>query len=508
MMKKPFTFILVFVGLYSANAQKIENIEIIAFDEPYQVMTVSVDNKNVDYKLSETTKLTGKKTSDMPKRNFKKGNFVDLDFKIEGRERLAKKIELLSEYTPGKETLKGVLESYEGDVAYIDGRKVTIDASTKMECAGKTDCGCTKGMLYLAFSELEPGDFLSVKGEADANGDILANNIEVCQNLFTKRDEELRNIVANSYDAKGMLSVTNPPGLTLPPNSLSQGDISIGAFKYKLYNDIQLQGYVNLIGRKVLPAYVKTPEYQEKHKIEFRFYVIDNNIPNAFAFPNGMVFVNSGLLRLIENEAQLAVVLGHEVAHITHEHGVERLKNNEYMDSELVKSASRMFLKNLFPDEKSTGNSSVVKGIGEAVIATKPSDLSNLFNPKFEAQADRVGLYYAFAAGYDIRESANFWRLMKATTSNSGFTEAIKNDFKKMLLNVNLEVDGSRLSDMTSEVSQKITTNFLNTVYTSHPNCNHRIREINDLLNNVYSDENLNLVVGRESYEKWKIKLK
>ncbi|MBK8108849.1 MAG: hypothetical protein IPK46_00165 [Saprospiraceae bacterium] len=77
-----------------------------------------------------------------------------------------------------------------------------------------------------------------------------------------------------------------------------------------------------------------------------------------------------------------------------------------------------------------------------------------------------------------------------------------------MLLNVNLEVDGSRLSDMTSEVSQKITTNFLNTVYTSHPNCNHRIREINDLLNNVYSDENLNLVVGRESYEKWKIKLK
>lgn len=506
-MNKIIFTILLTTGFSTLYSQSIENLEIIAYQEPFDVITVSVDNKNVDYKLTESTKLTGKKTSEMPRRYFKKGNFVNLDFKIEGRERIAKKIELLSEYTPGKETLKGVLEGYEGDVAYIDGRKVTIDAATKIECEGKTDCGCTKGMIYLAFSELEKGDFLKVKGEGDANGDILANYIEVCQNVFTKRDEELRNIVGNSYDSKGMLTVTTPQGLNLPPNTLAQGDISIGAFQYKLYNDIQLQGYVNIIGRKVLPAYVKTPEYQEKHKIDFRFYVIDNNIPNAFAFPNGMVFIHSGLLKLIENEAQLAVVLGHEVAHITHEHGVERLKNNEYMDSELVKSASRIFLTTLFPAEKTASNS-ILKGIGEAVVATKPSDVSNLFNAKFEAQADRVGLYYAFSAGYDIRESANFWRLMKAQTSNLGFNDALKSDFKNMLLKVNLQVDGARISDMTSEVSQKITTNFLNTVYTSHPNCAHRIREINDLLNNVYSDKNLNLVIGRESYEKWKMKLK
>ena len=95
-MKKPFTFILVFVGLYSAYAQKIENIEIIAFDEPYQVMTVSVDNKNVDYKLTETTKLTGKKTSDIRMGNYENGNFVHGDSKIAVRDRMPRRIDLAS----------------------------------------------------------------------------------------------------------------------------------------------------------------------------------------------------------------------------------------------------------------------------------------------------------------------------------------------------------------------------------------------------------------------------
>ena len=77
-----------------------------------------------------------------------------------------------------------------------------------------------------------------------------------------------------------------------------------------MYNNPELQRYIATVGQAVV-------EVSERPDIDYYFAVLDSSAPNAFATPGGYVFVSVGLLRLLENEAQLAGVLGHEIAHIT-----------------------------------------------------------------------------------------------------------------------------------------------------------------------------------------------
>lgn len=87
----------------------------------------------------------------------------------------------------------------------------------------------------------------------------------------------------------------------------------------ELLKDEDLTRYVNLIGAGV-SANAGRPE------IEFHFAVLNSETVNAFAAPGGYVFVTKGALRLMADEAELAAVLGHEIAHITAKHIVNELK--------------------------------------------------------------------------------------------------------------------------------------------------------------------------------------
>lgn len=499
---KPLTTTLFLFLTTITLGQTLKDVEIESFNEPYQTIVLNIDNRPVEYEITEKTKYKSKKSNDVPTRYFKSGSYVDIDYKIEGRSRVANSIKLLSDYTPGKEKVKGILESFEKNIAYIDGRKVILDGSTKIECEGSEKCGCTKGMIYLGYDELRLGDFLEVKGEVDQKGGIIANEIEVCQNNKSETDEKLRSIVEASFNDTEAKGVVAPSSIMVPPNSLHQGKIVVGAVEYTLAEDIRLQGYVNMIGNKVLPAYAKSPEYKERHDIFYRFYVLNNPIPNAFAFPNGMVFITTGLLKIIENEAQLAIVLGHELAHITYKHGAERMEKNEYFDNNIVKSSTRVLVKELFDKDKSTGiKGGILDGLEGAILATKPSDISNLFNQDFETQADRVGLFYAFDAGYDIRQSLDFWRTMAEQTKNEDYIGKLKDDFKDIFFSINVDTNQNLSESISEDITQKAAENYLDTVYTSHPNCKKRVRDINDLLNTVYAGEYLDLTIGDEKYK-------
>ena len=85
------------------------------------------------------------------------------------------------------------------------------------------------------------------------------------------------------------------------------------------YADPFLQDYVNELGQSLVPK--ETPA-----GTLFSFRVLDNPEPNAFALPDGRIYINSGLLLFVQNEAQLAVVLGHEIAHVTERHYVESVR--------------------------------------------------------------------------------------------------------------------------------------------------------------------------------------
>jgi beta-barrel assembly-enhancing protease len=82
-----------------------------------------------------------------------------------------------------------------------------------------------------------------------------------------------------------------------------------------LYNDDQVLGLVRRIGHEIRPQ--PTDDY-----IEYEFYVLRDPSPNAFALPNGHVYVNTGMIARLEDEDQLAAVLAHEISHVAGHHGI------------------------------------------------------------------------------------------------------------------------------------------------------------------------------------------
>src|SRR5271165_2407056 len=89
-----------------------------------------------------------------------------------------------------------------------------------------------------------------------------------------------------------------------------------------VYRDEALNSYVSQVGLSMLPAGT-APEH-----VTWRFKVLRDPMPNAFALPNGSVYVTTGLLSLLNNEDQLASVLAHEITHVTDRHGY--LANRDY----------------------------------------------------------------------------------------------------------------------------------------------------------------------------------
>jgi len=153
---------------------------------------------------------------------------------------------------------------------------------------------------------------------------------------------------------------------------------------YGLLDDEGINRYVNLIG-KAVALHAGRPE------IEFYFGVLDSDEINAFACPGGYIFISRGALVEMDNEAQLAAVLGHEIAHVVKKHVVKEL--------------------NISGDEGSGagGIASLIGGPTSSFTVALEQALDDatdiLFNRgykvKDEIEADRVGILLAAIAGYD-----------------------------------------------------------------------------------------------------------
>ncbi len=89
--------------------------------------------------------------------------------------------------------------------------------------------------------------------------------------------------------------------------------------QYQLYNNSQIQKYVSDLGQELISS-------SDSRDIPFVFQVVNSDEVNAFATPGGFVYATTGLLKIAENRAQLASVMGHEIAHINEKHGVKGLK--------------------------------------------------------------------------------------------------------------------------------------------------------------------------------------
>lgn len=141
--------------------------------------------------------------------------------------------------------------------------------------------------------------------------------------------------------------------------------------------DETVQKYVNLVARSVALQ-------SSRPDLQFSVAVLDTESINAFAAPGGFLFITKGALKKIQSEAELACVLGHEIAHVTERHMIQTYKR-----SRLFETAS----KTLEATSAEEYNANIDNG----------SDM--LFNKgldkKFEFEADTVGVQLSALTGYD-----------------------------------------------------------------------------------------------------------
>ena len=134
---------------------------------------------------------------------------------------------------------------------------------------------------------------------------------------------------------------------------------------------------------------------------QWEFVVFASPQLNAFALPGGKVGVYTGLLELATDDAELAAVIGHEIAHVTLRHGAERMSNQ--MLAGLAGAAVQVGSEGHRDGE--WARLAGAAAIGGTVLA---------YSRTHESEADRVGLRYAARAGYDPRAAVAFWRKMMA----------------------------------------------------------------------------------------------
>jgi len=191
-----------------------------------------------------------------------------------------------------------------------------------------------------------------------------------------------------------MLSCATNPVTRQPEFVLMSEDqeISIGREmdpkiiqEYGIYHSGHLQQYVETIGKRLA-------EVSDRRDLFFHFKIADTPIVNAFALPGGYVYVTRGLLAYVNSDAELAGVLGHEIGHVTARHAVRQY----------TKAASYNIATNIasifVPQINNFGQIADI-----AFIA-----ITSGYSREYEREADRLGVKYAFAAGYDPKAISSF----------------------------------------------------------------------------------------------------
>lgn len=136
---------------------------------------------------------------------------------------------------------------------------------------------------------------------------------------------------------------------------------------------------------------------------EWEFVVFESPDLNAFALPGGKVGIYSGLLKVTETDAELATVIGHEIAHVTARHGSERMSQN------ILVAAGAIGVGVAMKDRSDADRNAALAayGLGASIGVMLPYSRSH------EKEADTIGLRYAARAGYDPRAAIDFWERMK-----------------------------------------------------------------------------------------------
>ncbi len=162
-----------------------------------------------------------------------------------------------------------------------------------------------------------------------------------------------------------------------------------------VYGTNELKEYVNELGNRLARV-------SEKPNLKWKFTVLDTPVVNAFALPGGYIYVSRGLLALANDEAELASVIGHEIAHVTARHTAQR-HAKETLTQVGVSLLDLILGQPIITNVASIGSHGVMAA----------------FSRSEELEADQIGRRYILKAGYDPLASSNFLSRLDALTKLS-----------------------------------------------------------------------------------------
>lgn len=304
------------------------------------------------------------------------------------------------------EAIAGYVEWLRNGVLIADGQRIRWDKETR----------ATLGRLPTVAS-VPLGYEIKVKGVRNYDGTLLAQQLDVKPNGVAAYESEVRQM-SDAFEAawtsRGVAYFLDDKG-----NRLDVGRIVESG------PDVER-------ARRILNRLV--PPYVSASRLRVR--VIQTNVWNASAMENGAIWVYKGLLDDVSDD-ELAAVLGHELAHYTHEHVRRGTRNGA-----LVQLAA------LGAQAAIDGMQGSNRSAGLALVASLSlSAWRNRYSRGLEDQADRVGLRYAHEAGYDVTAAVRLWKRVREQKGEadpvSNFfggdhsrpTDRIKNIERELLLN-------------------------------------------------------------------------
>ena len=270
-----------------------------------------------------------------------------------------------------RETLRGYLEWQKAGYIIVDGQRVRWSPGTQLEL----------GRLPF-ISSVPAGYEVVVTGRRTRDGSLMAERIEAKPNAIGVHESELVqqfDEVERAWLASGTMFLSNGKELR-----------NIG----RIEDTGPAADRVRRIMRRIVPPYVE-PSH-------IRLHVVNSDEWNARAMGNGAIWVNTGLLNDTSDD-ELAVVLGHELAHYTHEHTRQSVKNAKL-----------------------------------SLLGWESGYSRNL-----EDQADRVGLRYAYEGGFHVERAIDIWSRVRSragvtnwfTGDHSRATDRIRNIRQEIQLN-------------------------------------------------------------------------
>ena len=157
-------------------------------------------------------------------------------------------------------------------------------------------------------------------------------------------------------------------------------------------NDPVLTAYVSRVGKRLVAAQEAT-----ESGFPFSFEVVADPSINAFALPGGHMFINTGLLKAVDNEAQLAGVMGHEMSHVILRHGTNQASKANLIELPAALAAQM------------AGKDSMMGQLAQLGIGLGANSVLLKFSRTAESQADLMGSHLMSEAGYNPMEMAHFF---------------------------------------------------------------------------------------------------